>query len=345
MIKYVTGNLLDASTEALVNTVNCEGYMGKGIAYQFKLKYPLNNKDYIKACKNGELTIGKLHYFKENEKIIINFPTKDKWRMKSKMEYIDLGLDELIKLIYSLNIKSISIPPLGSGNGGLKWNEVKELIESKLSNIPDVDIYIYEPIKNYTTKPVQSPKLSASALVLMKLKMNLKSFDRLRLQKTAYFLNVFAEQEYFKFKEYKYGPYSHPIDIVSRSVKEFQLYHDIKDIDKSYELAYNMFISKRVVNTLTTLEDSIIKATSFVNMISSNHELECLSTIVYLVQKNNILTEEQIIEGFNNWSWNKKERFNHSEIILGIEKLYNIGIFENNLIGYSINQNIKNIKF
>ena len=81
-IHYVTGNLLEANVEALVNTVNCEGYMGKGLAYQFKLSYPENNKDYIKACKNGNLKIGKVHYFKENDKILRNFPTKDKWRQK-----------------------------------------------------------------------------------------------------------------------------------------------------------------------------------------------------------------------------------------------------------------------
>ncbi|WP_199798965.1 macro domain-containing protein [Clostridium tetani] len=86
---------------------------------KFKLQYPENNIDYVKACKSGSLTIGKLHYFKERGKIIINFPTKNKWRAKSKIEYVEKGLDGLIKLIYLLNIKSIAIPPLGSGNGGL----------------------------------------------------------------------------------------------------------------------------------------------------------------------------------------------------------------------------------
>ena len=89
MFYYKTGDLLKNEAEALVNTVNCEGYMGKGIAYQFKLQFPDNNKDYIKACKNGKLQPGKLHFYKEHEKIIINFPTKNKWREKSKIEYIE----------------------------------------------------------------------------------------------------------------------------------------------------------------------------------------------------------------------------------------------------------------
>jgi O-acetyl-ADP-ribose deacetylase (regulator of RNase III) len=96
VIVYTTGNLLNSSADALVNTVNCEGYMGKGIAYQFKLQYPETNIDYVKACKRGTLRIGKLHYFTEKGKLIINFPTKDKWRANSKIEYIANGLDELL---------------------------------------------------------------------------------------------------------------------------------------------------------------------------------------------------------------------------------------------------------
>lgn len=143
MLFYTTGDLLQSNAEALVNTVNCEGYMGKGIAYQFKLQFPDNNVDYVKACKNGQLKPGKLHYFRERGKIIINFPTKNKWREKSKIEYIETGLDELLVLISNLNIKSIAIPPLGSGNGGLIWTNVKEVIIDKLQAISeDVDIYI-----------------------------------------------------------------------------------------------------------------------------------------------------------------------------------------------------------
>lgn len=97
MFFYVTGNLLKSDAEALVNTVNCEGYMGKGIAYQFKLQFPENNFNYIKACKSGYLRPGKLYCYREQGKTIINFPTKDKWREKSRLEYIDSGLGELKK--------------------------------------------------------------------------------------------------------------------------------------------------------------------------------------------------------------------------------------------------------
>ena len=116
MLKFTVGNILESDTECLVNTVNCEGYMGKGIAYQFKLKFPDNNREYVKACKSGLLKIGTLHYFQEKEKTIINFPTKDKWRQKSQVDYIKKGLQELVDLIQLLIDKAVLI--LGQGGMG-----------------------------------------------------------------------------------------------------------------------------------------------------------------------------------------------------------------------------------
>ena len=131
MIRFVTGNLFESDAFALVNTVNCEGFMGKGIAYQFKMRYPEMNDEYVKKCKSSKLKPGVLHIFLTGSKLIINFPTKNKWREKSKMEYISAGLDELVKLMTDRNIKSIAIPPLGCGNGGLNWCDVKTLIIQK----------------------------------------------------------------------------------------------------------------------------------------------------------------------------------------------------------------------
>ena len=104
MIRSEIGNILDSSAQCLVNTVNCEGFMGKGIAYQFKERFPENNKEYMKACKSGELTIGKILFFEEDGKIIANFPTKNKWREKSQYSYIDSGLTALEKGIAERNI-------------------------------------------------------------------------------------------------------------------------------------------------------------------------------------------------------------------------------------------------
>lgn len=148
-MQYIKGNLLDAKAQALVNTVNTVGVMGKGIALQFKEAFPNNYKAYVDMCKRHELVPGKLLVVKEHtlegEKIIINFPTKTLWHLKSKYAYIEDGLKELVNVIKQENIKSIAIPPLGCGNGGLKWGKVRSLMEKYLAHLIDVDILIYEP--------------------------------------------------------------------------------------------------------------------------------------------------------------------------------------------------------
>lgn len=337
MITYTTGDLLKSSATALVNTVNCEGFMGKGIAYQFKLQYPENNIDYIKACKSGSLKIGSLHYFCEKGKIIINFPTKDKWREKSKIDYIDKGLDELLILIEKLNIDSIAIPPLGSGNGGLIWGDVKKLIEQKLSVLPDnINIFVFEPSTSYSSQPSVEPKLSTSALVLMELKSRLKNFNKLRLQKTAYFVNLFLKTKYFKFERHNYGPYDYSIEIISRNIKEFQKFHGTKTTNEARTILYNKIISETVESKMSELMPQIEKACTLVNEIESDYELECLSTICFLLEEQRDLQEEQIVQEFRLWSKDKADRFPEEVIIMGIKKLYDLGVIDKNIVGYII---------
>lgn len=338
MIIYTSGDLLKSSADALVNTVNCEGYMGKGIAYQFKLQYPENNNDYIKACKNGNLRIGTLHYFMERGKIIVNFPTKNKWRAKSKLEYIDKGLDELVKLIIYLKISSIAIPPLGSGNGGLIWADVKKLIENKLDivEMESVKIYIYEPSNNYFSKPIAEPKLTTSALVLMQIKDKLNKFDTIRLQKTAYLINIFSNTYYFKFIKHKYGPYDNSIAIISRGIKEFQQYHNVRNTQEAYNILYNKIVSEKVEAKLSQLEPAIKRACEYVNLIETNHELECLATVLFLIEENSILNTSEIINHFKLWSTDKAKRFSEGDILKEIDRLNHSGIIEMTLTGYKI---------
>lgn len=148
MIKYIKGDIFKSHALALVNPVNINGIMGKGLALQFKLEYPENYKAYVNACKTNQINIGKLFVFKEinhkGEKIIINFPTKKNWYEPSKYEYIEKGLNDLLNIIEKYNIESIAIPALGCGLGGLDWEIVKNMIEEKLSYV-DTEIYIYEP--------------------------------------------------------------------------------------------------------------------------------------------------------------------------------------------------------
>ena len=255
MINFVTGNLLESETYALVNTVNCEGYMGKGLAYQFKQRYPNMNAEYVKKCKAHQLQPGMLHSYLEDSKLIVNFPTKNKWREKSRMEYITSGLDALIALIKEKQITSVAIPPLGSGNGGLNWSDVKQVIIQKLSCLGDeVDIYVYEPSQNYQAIPNAEPQLSLSALILMQIKFHLLPdrihFNKICLQKTAYFMNVLSNTEYFRFAKDKYGPYCHDIDVISRQIKEFENYHKVKNTKEAYEILMKKLISETTLKKI-----------------------------------------------------------------------------------------------
>ena len=336
MIKYVTGNLLESEAEVLVNTVNCEGYMGKGIAYQFKLAFPENNKSYVNACNNGTLKIGTIHHFIENGKTVVNFPTKDKWREKSKMEYIDRGLDALVAFIIKYNVSSLAIPPLGSGNGGLIWADVKKMIELKLGEISkEVDIYVYEPSRNYVAQPVTEPTLSTSALVLMNIKLNLKKFNTMRLQKTAYIMDMLSENKYFNFTKHKYGPYDHAIDVISKNINAFQKYHNTNSTSEAYDIAFKKLISEKVETKLNSLLPIIRLATDYVNYIDTDKKLECIATILYILQIRGDLDEEQIVCEFMAWSDDKASRFSEGEVKTGIAYLYETNMIEKSLFGFT----------
>ena len=200
MIKYVTGNILDSEAEALVNTVNTDGIMGKGIALQFKKAFPTNFKLYQQACKDKIVDIGKLFITKDSNitsgtKYIINFPTKQSWRKPSEYSFIESGLDDLLRVLQVNNIKSIAIPPLGAGNGGLEWERVKNIIERKLSN-SNIDILVYEPnaiIKEHLkTERIKLTDARALLLyVLYDLVKNGEYVSEFSSEKICYFLFLF----------------------------------------------------------------------------------------------------------------------------------------------------------
>jgi O-acetyl-ADP-ribose deacetylase (regulator of RNase III) len=150
MLKFVTGDLLNSGAEGIVNAVNTVGVMGKGIALQFKQLFPYNFKEYKKACEEKLLKPGVLLVVKDRhpvtgDKTIINFPTKVHWKNPSKMEYVEMGLVELRKIIPEYGLRSIAVPALGCGAGGLKWEVVKALIQQYLADV-DGEVFVYEPL-------------------------------------------------------------------------------------------------------------------------------------------------------------------------------------------------------
>ncbi len=334
MIEFVTGNIFDSNADCLVNTVNCEGFMGKGIAYQFKLRFPENNNDYVKACKTGKLKVGTIHYYNEGGVWIVNFPTKDKWREKSKIEYVERGLERLVDFIEEYKPKVIAIPPLGCGNGGLEWSVVKEIIARKLNVLAKAHTFlVFEPSVTYKAVPVQAPNINVSGLVLLQIRLHLQRFNSLRLQKAGYFLNYFLDEEYFKFDKWKYGPYAHSIDIVAKSLNEYQKFYGLTNSKDTYEQVYKVICSKKTEEKLEKLIPAVKKATSYINKISTDKKLEGVATALFIIQRNGHISEAEVIQLFRDWSEDKARRFSKDYIIGCLEYLEQTDIVSKDILG------------
>lgn len=332
MIYYQTGNLLDSEAEALVNTVNTVGVMGKGIALQFKNMFPNNFKLYSNACKNKEVKVGKLLITEEEglltgKKIIINFPTKTNWRLPSEYQYIEAGLTELAKIIKEKKIKSIAIPPLGSGNGGLDWSKVRQILERHLSSV-DCDIYIYEPsafIKEALKKErvKLTPARAMLLSVLYELVRNGEFVSEFSSEKIAYFLQRFGAKETFKleFQPNFYGPYSGKVKhvlyylngsyIMGYSSKDKKPFEELGLVPDA-EIDVDEFINK-----LENAENKRIveKTKSFLFGFYSPFGLELLSTIDFIITEKNASSQESIMKELEHWSDRKKTLFNNPKFI------------------------------
>lgn len=226
MITRVEGDLLAADVEALVNTVNCVGVMGKGIALQFKRRYPHVFTAYQRACKRGEVRIGQMFVTPTEQldgpRLVINFPTKKHWRSPSRLEYIEMGLAGLRETILEYGITSIAVPPLGAGSGGLEWADVEPMIVQKLGDLEDVDIELFVP--SAELRPIAGSanvRMTWGRAILVDL---LESYvtrraavepwedqfgaSHLEIQKLMYFANENEPRLHLDFRPGRYGPYS-----------------------------------------------------------------------------------------------------------------------------------------
>ena len=330
MIKYITGNILESKADALINTVNTVGVMGKGIALQFKKAYHNNYKAYVQACKKNEIGIGKLLIVKDSnldsgEKYIINFPTKKDWRKPSEYEFIEAGLEDLIRIIKDYNIKSIAIPPLGAGNGGLEWEKVKKMIENKLSNI-EIDIFVFEPtqqIKEQLKK--ERVKLTDGRALLLyvlyDLVKNGEYVSEFSSEKVCYFLQRFGAKKYLNldFSPNFYGPYSGKVRYV------------LNVLNGSYIMGYSD-MSKKPFEPITLVSDGYEdvktyiegnpellsisnKTINFLNGFYSDFALELLSTIDFITTEINSFEKELINKKLENWSDRKRSLFSNPKYI------------------------------
>ncbi|MFA1820075.1 macro domain-containing protein [Virgibacillus oceani] len=339
MVHYKKGNLLDDQAEALVNTVNCVGVMGKGIALQFKQAYPTVFKAYAKEAKKGNIRIGKMHVVPTDllsgTKYVINFPTKDHWKEKSKMYYIEEGLKDLVKTIHELDIRSIAIPPLGCGNGGLEWEVVRSKIEAAFEG-PSVEVHVYEPVGS--PKPDQmkvrttKPKMTNSRALLLA-SMNDYSVPGYRLslleiQKIAYFLQEVGEPLQLGFEKGKFGPYAENLNHVLLRMEG----HFIRGFGDRNREAEIYLLPNAAVKAHHFLqhdghsESRLSKVQKIIRGFETPYGMELLATVHWIMREYDGANLDLITKEFQNWNERKRRIFTTKHIEKAWEHLRKIEV-------------------
>ena len=310
MILFKNGDIFESKCEAIVNTVNTKGVMGKGLALEFKKRFPQNFIAYKKACIENKVTVGKIFIFDnglfENTRYIFNFPTKDHYKAKSKIEYIQDGLLDMIRKIKELNIKSIAIPPLGCGLGGLEWNKVKKVIIDYCENLNDsIDFIIYEPIEvvevtnltenstisNFVQKENYSKisKLQATMLLCVKNYLEVYKLDSisvLEVHLLCFFLQYFGVNLNLKFSEYNKYPYSSKINNVLTSLNNKYILLDTNKttIDCDDTLVVNIDEFKHTEIQIDYCL-AIIKIFELLNIFNNRTKFQIVSKIIFFIYR------------------------------------------------------------
>lgn len=319
MIKFVSDDIFKTTAEAIVNTVNTEGIMGKGLALQFKKRFPENFKAYEKACKAGDVVIGKMFISPSGmlvgPKIIINFPTKKSWRNKSSIEDIQAGLEALAADIARLKIRSIAIPPLGCGLGGLSWPAVRAEIESALKDSP-AEIFVYEPLKGKNPAPIprkESKLTPTKALLLATFQhyMNLVpsvEISFVEAHKLAYLIQSLGLNLRLNFVPYLYGPYAKNLKFVFSDMEGTWIKGFRDGTGRAFD-TFSILPSARSAagNTKGTQEETFVqKLDDLIDGFESAVGLELLGTVHWAIVEEHVPAEaDKVFDAISNWCDNK----------------------------------------
>lgn len=340
-MKFLLGDVLADQSEALVNTVNCVGVMGRGVALQFKRMFPDNFVAYKKACDAGEVVPGRMHVFETgrlgNPKLIINFPTKRHWRGKSRIEDVEMGLDALRDVILERSIQSIAMPPLGSGLGGLDWKNVRNLIEDHLGALQGVEIKVYEPMNEPNPRKVSRsrkvPNMTPGRAALVGLidrylaGLAQPSASLLEVHKLLYFMQNAGEPLRLKYVKAPYGPYAENLRHLMHTVEGYFLsgYNDGGD-EPTKEIAIVPGASddahKFLVNHPDTAE-RFGRVGKLVDGFESAFGLELLAT-VHWVATNTAEDRSDIAGAVYRWAPHKR-KFSLDHIDLAMDRLVEEG--------------------
>lgn len=351
MITYTTGNLLDAKVEAVVNTVNTVGVMGKGIALMFKEAFPDNFKAYEAACRDKRVELGKMFVTERRDLLggprwIINFPTKAHWRFPSQIEWVREGLNDLRQVISSRNIRSIAIPPLGSGNGGLDWRQVKPLIEQALGSLDGVDVVVYEPTAKYQNVAKRegvealTPARALIAEAVRRYSVLGLDCTLLEVHKLAYFLDRKIEALLplnplnLEFKAHRYGPYAPKLTHLLDALDGSYLHCEKRLADASpLDLIWFEGAKRERVATYLSTEGkpylAALDATSTqIDGFESPLGMELLATVHWLLERGETQADVQDVKrGLKHWPGGaaagarKLKLFNDRLIGLALDRL------------------------
>lgn len=342
-VEIAKGDLLEQRVDAIVNTVNTVGVMGKGIALQFKRKWPANFKAYEAACKRGEVTPCKMFVFDNGQlaepKFIINFPTKRHWRQPSRLADIECGLEDLIKQIKTLRIRSIAIPPLGCGNGGLEWTQVRPLIEEAFSTVPDVDARLFAPsdatgvreLAPEVERPAMTAGRAAVVKVLSVYRQMLYPLSQIEVQKLAYFLKE-AGQDLgsLHFRKHTYGPYAPALRHVLTKMDGAYL-QGVGDGTRPSEISIkgdalreaDAFLDERKD---ASTSDRVGRIASLIEGFETPYGMELLATVHWAARESrNPLDIGEVTRRVHDWNDRKREIMKPAHVRVAHDRLLHHG--------------------
>jgi len=342
MITYATGNLLRAEVEALVNTVNTVGVMGKGVALQFKQAFPENFRAYSGACKRGEVQTGRMFVTltgKLTPRWIINFPTKQHWKGNSKLDDIRLGLGDLVRVVKDEKIQSIAIPPLGCGLGGLRWEDVRPLIEEAFAALPDVEVQLFGPGTAIAPEDrivnTPKPEMTAWRAALIRIVDAYRALGgdatHLEAQKLLYFLVRAGEPLKSHFAKGAYGPYDQNMRYALQTMDGHYVYgfgdgnrlEPVRLKEGALEEAQN-FLSLQSEDRLET-EVRINRIVDLIDGFETPYGLELLATVHWVVSEEGATNFDEVLEKVQAWSHRKRDVMLPSHLRIAYDRLSELG--------------------
>ena len=341
MFKALIGDLFESKAQTLVNTVNCVGVMGKGVALEFKKRFPAMFEDYVARCERKQVKLGIPYLYRDVQgRTIVNFPTKDHWRSPARLSDIEQGLDYFAKHIFEWGVSSVAMPPLGCGNGGLEWAEVGPLIYRKLNQLP-IDVEVYAPYgtpkhelgldflrspsqMNLEVRGRKQEKLNPEWVVLMEVLRELEQqpyanpVGRTIFQKICYVVTEMGVATGFHFAKGSYGPFA---DEVKLALHEFANRNWLLEenlgrmvalhVGPQYEQDRNKFRQE-----LQRHERKIAKAVDLFSRIKSTDQAEEVMTVLFASRQlkqahpNEEVAEQQLYDYILEWkkSWRTEEK-------------------------------------